>query len=715
MKKATGPRTQGVGKKSAEYDTSQAMTTENNQDPPAPQGSPISREQCANCGATLVEDQRYCLQCGARHGKPRLDFAAFWGSLSPTDGSGERSDARNVNATTEQPRARSTTARQPDAQATGTAAARPSAQDVGVAAGHRRSWWGGASLLGPGAPSRGMVAALAAAVLTVGILAGVALGPGPANSPADSATLAQRALAALVASARSGSPTTTSTSTAATPPPITSEPTPTAATTGNTKDKAKPTSSPNEAGSPSESSSESTTSGSSEGSSKSLRSSGESEKPAPGTPIKLPAIKHVWVIALSGTSFSAALADPTADSYLAKQLVPKGTLLSNYTLSSSSALGNGIALLSGQSVNLDTEQDCPTYSELQPPTVNATTGLAEGVGCVYPATVKTLADELTAGSLTWKAYVQGMQASAPSGTAPAAGAQSDTPTTGPAPPAGASTTTSAGTAAAASDTTTTPSIGTPSGPGPGGSGTSTGTGAQTQPTTGVTCRRPEPGATDPNHTPSPGAPYLTYRNPFVYFGSLLSEGACASNDVDLSQLQASLATPANTPSLSWIAPSACNDGSATPCAPGSPAGLTPVDAFLKEVVPQILATSAYGKEGLIVIVPDSPPASPASAATKPVGALLLSPFVHSGARVAESFNDFSLLKSISLLFGVLPLGHANDQATVSFGATVYGASEKAASAASTAKKAAQAASTQPRRRPLPDLSGPGTPAPHPGG
>ncbi len=93
--------------------------------------------------------------------------------------------------------------------------------------------------------------------------------------------------------------------------------------------------------------------------------------------------------------------------------MPKGTLLSNYTLSSSSALGNGIALLSGQSVNLDTEQNCPTYSALEPPTVNATTGLAEGVGCVYPAAVKTLADELTAGSLTWKAYVQDMEARRP--------------------------------------------------------------------------------------------------------------------------------------------------------------------------------------------------------------------------------------------------------------------------------------------------------------
>src|ERR1700729_733000 len=350
MKKATDPQTQGVGKKSAERKTSQAMTIENNQAQPAPQGSPPPREQCADCGATLVADQRYCLQCGARRGKARLDFAAFWGALSPTGSFGERSGTRNTNATTGQPRERSK----------GVATGQPDTQIGGTAAGQGHGWWAGASFLGAGAPSRGMAAALATGVLAVGLLAGVALGPGPASSPADSATLAQRALAALVASAGSGSHTTTATSTAATPPPITSEPTPTPPATSSTK--GKPKSAPSEAGSSSESSSESTTSGSSEGSSKSLRSSGKSEKTAPGTPIKLPPIKHVWVIALSGTNFSSALADPTADPYLAKQLVPKGTLLSNYTLSSSSALGNGIALLAGQSVNLDTEQNCPTYS-----------------------------------------------------------------------------------------------------------------------------------------------------------------------------------------------------------------------------------------------------------------------------------------------------------------------------------------------------------------
>ncbi|HEY5286585.1 MAG TPA: hypothetical protein VIJ50_05730 [Solirubrobacteraceae bacterium] len=665
------------------------MTAENNQDQPIPAQGGASREQCEQCAARLVEDQRYCLHCGARRGKPRIDFAVFWGSLSPTDGAGGASGPPRTGSA----------AGQPGGQGTGGVAGQPGARSTD-AAGRQRSWLGGASYPGAGAPSRGMATGLAAAVLAVGILAGVALGPGPTSSPADSATLAQRALAALVARAGSGSQTATSTdNTAATaPPPLTSEPTPDPAPTSSSHSKAKSAPASSETSATAEGPGESTTSGSPEGSSKPSKGSGKSEKTAPGTPIKLPPIKHVWVISLSSTSFGAALASPSADPYLAKQLVPKGTLLSNYTLSSSSALPNGIALLSGQSVNLDTEQNCPTYSALEPPTVNATTGLAEGVGCVYPAAVKTLADELSAGSLTWKAYVQDMEEGAPaSGSAPGAGTQSGTSATQGA-------TSQAADAPSASQTSG--SVGT----------TGTPPGTQTQPTTAVTCRRPELGTPDPNHTPAPGDPYLTYRNPFVYFDSLLGEGACASNDVDLSQLQASLATPADTPSLSWIVPSACNDGSAAPCAPGSAAGLAPADAFLKEVVPQILATSAYSKEGLIVIVPDSPPASPpASVTSKPVGALLLSPFVHSGKRVSESFNDFSLSKSISLLFGVLPLGHAGDQTTVPFGATVYGASGKAASAASTAKKAAQAASTQPRRRAPLDLSGSGTHASHPGG
>jgi hypothetical protein len=545
-------------------------------------------KQCAECDTTLVEDQRYCLQCGARRGQPRIDFTAFWRPLSLTDGhnrAGRRNESEGATTTS------------------------------------NRFW------LGTNSHSRRVAAALAAGVLAVGIVAGAALGPAPASSPADSSTLAQQAVAALVARASSG--TQASPPTSASVSPTKSETTKTSvASVPAHKAKAKQPEASGEASAPppSESSSSSEApsgSPSSEGTSAEgtpSKGSSESEKTAAGTPIKLPPIKHVWLIALSNQSFASALAQSQTDPYLTKQLLPKGTLLSGYTLSASSALANGIALISGQGVNLNTEQNCPSFLELQPPTVSAANGLAEGVGCVYPQAVKTLPDGLTAAGLTWRAYVQGMESAQAASPTPSAGAPSPTPASAPA---------------------------------------------------GVTCRHPEPGGADPNHAPAPGDPYLTFRNPFVYFHSLLDGGACASGDVDLSRLQGDLATPADTPSLSWIAPSACDDGSSAPCAPGAPAGLGPADSFLKTVVPQILATAAYRKEGLIAIVPDSAPSAAAGAAAKPVGALLISPFVHSGARVPGPLNDFSLLKSLTRLFGVLPLGHANDPSAVSFGASVY--------------------------------------------
>jgi hypothetical protein len=505
---------------------------------------------------------------------------------------------------------------------------------------------------------------LAAVVLAGGVLAGGALGPGPASSLAGNSTILERALAALAARAGSGSISPTTPTTEST----TTQVAPATKSIGKGAAASSATGSSGETSSH-EQSSEGQTSEESSSEESSSESSGKGEKASSTAPIKQPPIKHMWVIALSGQDFRAALAQSkTTDPYLATRLVPKGVLLDDYTLTAPSELGNGIALLSGQGVNLDTEHNCPTYSELQPPTINATTGLAEGVGCVYPTTVKTLADEVTEGGLTWKAYIQSMSpASTPGASTQVTGA---TPTT-------------AQTLSAQTPTGQTPSAQTPA---------------------NLTCRHPELGTTDPNHTPLPGDPYVTASNPFVYFHSLLDTGACASEDIDESALLTDLASPANIPNLSWIVPSACDNGSATPCSPDPSAGLEPADGFLKEVVPKILATAAYREGGLIAIVPTSPPASSASAATEPVGALLISPFVHAGTRVSESFNDFSLLKSLSRLFGVLPLGHANDPGAVSFGATVYSTTEKAAQAASQARG---------HRSPVTGIDG--GPEPHAGG
>src|ERR1700733_12540224 len=34
------------------------------------------RDRCVNCGAPLASDQRYCVNCGERRGKPRFALAA---------------------------------------------------------------------------------------------------------------------------------------------------------------------------------------------------------------------------------------------------------------------------------------------------------------------------------------------------------------------------------------------------------------------------------------------------------------------------------------------------------------------------------------------------------------------------------------------------------------------------------------------------------------
>ncbi|MDX6701186.1 MAG: hypothetical protein QOF26_1412, partial [Baekduia sp.] len=120
---------------------------------------------CGQCGAPLAGDQRYCLECGARHGAPRVDPFATLGFSS------ERPDA------VESPR--------------------PAA---------RRT------------PSPRISAALAAATLVAGGLIGAALGPGPAPSVA---AAPQRLVALVVAGASATKATTPDPTSDATPPPVT--------------------------------------------------------------------------------------------------------------------------------------------------------------------------------------------------------------------------------------------------------------------------------------------------------------------------------------------------------------------------------------------------------------------------------------------------------------------------------------------------------------
>ncbi|MCW3019985.1 MAG: phosphoesterase, partial [Solirubrobacterales bacterium] len=210
------------------------------------------------------------------------------------------------------------------------------------------------------------------------------------------------------------------------------------------------------------------------------------------------------------------------------------------------------------------------------------------------------------------------------------------------------------------------------------------------------CAHPALAQADPTamQSASTGA-YATFRNPFVYFDSILQSPACASDDVGLAGLKSDLAAATRTPNLTYIVPDRCDDGNPTPCTAGAPAGLAPADTFLKQVVPQILASKAYRENGLLVISVDEAPSSgefadSSSCCGQPlfpnapartlggaprggggVGALLLSPYVKGGTTSQEPFNHFSLLRTIEDLFGLKHLGYAGLSAVKSFEPSMF--------------------------------------------
>ncbi len=218
----------------------------------------------------------------------------------------------------------------------------------------------------------------------------------------------------------------------------------------------------------------------------------------------------------------------------------------------------------------------------------------------------------------------------------------------------------------------------------------------------ATCRHPALGASDPGPTLEPGDFYETWRNPFVYFHSVIDKPTCAQDDVGLDQLAADLKSAKTTPTVSYIVPSVCNDGGPQPCDEGASPGPATAEDFLKTVVPEIQASAAYKKEGGLIAItsaqapqtgpkPDPTaccvtpvypnlPAEPPPTSTGPVkatggggrvGLLLLSPYVKPGTQSETYFNHYSLLLSIEELFELEHLGYSSDPGAVGFDVTIY--------------------------------------------
>jgi phosphatidylinositol-3-phosphatase len=241
---------------------------------------------------------------------------------------------------------------------------------------------------------------------------------------------------------------------------------------------------------------------------------------------------------LSSQGYKQAFVTSKGHPYLAKTLRAQGELLNDYYGVTSSPLANEIGLISGQGPTPQTAANCPVFNTLAPAKKGPRSQVL-GDGCSYPSTTPTLVNELTKTHDTWKGYIQGIDAG-PKGQLKA-------------------------------------------------------------------CRHPVFGAADPGQVTSTKAAYVTWTNPFVYFGSVTGDGKCATQDVGTDQLAKDLKNVSTTPAFSYIAPNPCDNGSDQPCAPGAPAGLEASDAFLKSIVPEIQKSPAFRQDGLLMITFDHAP------------------------------------------------------------------------------------------------------------
>jgi phosphatidylinositol-3-phosphatase len=354
--------------------------------------------------------------------------------------------------------------------------------------------------------------------------------------------------------------------------------------------------------------------------------------------LKLPAIKHVWNIVLENEDYASTFGAPSADPYLATTLPAEGALLENYYGIGHESNDNYIALISGQPPNPENQADCQLFSTFVPSVV--VNGIEDSAGCVYPSSIETIGNQLTAKGLPWKAYEEDM---------------GNDPTRESAACGHPTLNTIDGTQEAVA-----------------GDGYAT------------------------RHDP------FVYFESVISNQSYCDEHVVAMGSstgvMPASALPGEtglvkdLKSASSTPAYSFITPNLCDDGHDYPCTneTGGASALADIDTFLHTWIPIITASPAYKQGGLIEITFDESdgaqsdstaccnetpgPASPLPGITGPgggrIGAVLISPFIKPGTVSTTPYNHYSTLATDETIFGLSRLGEA---ATVSstFGADVF--------------------------------------------
>ncbi len=150
-------------------------------------------------------------------------------------------------------------------------------------------------------------------------------------------------------------------------------------------------------------------------------------------------------------------------------------------------------------------------------------------------------------------------------------------------------------------------------------------------------------------------PYMQKHDPFIYYDDIRTNGArCAAHVVPFTQLSSDLSA-GTVPNFAWITPNMCND--MHDCSIGTG------DAWLANVVPGILASSAFTNGGVLFITWDEGSSSAGccgNAFGGQVATLVIAPNTVAGLRSTTNETHYSLLRTIEDSWGLSPLGQANN-------------------------------------------------------
>ncbi|HEU5336196.1 MAG TPA: alkaline phosphatase family protein, partial [Terriglobales bacterium] len=141
-------------------------------------------------------------------------------------------------------------------------------------------------------------------------------------------------------------------------------------------------------------------------------------------------------------------------------------------------------------------------------------------------------------------------------------------------------------------------------------------------------------------------PYMEHHNPFSYFSDVRNSSAQLQNLVPFTQFSADLANN-QLPNFSYIVPNAKDDAHDCPngtsnCSDG--VRLSAADSWLKTNIAPLLASSAFQKDGLLVIVFDESFDIDAANGGGHVPMLVISPRAKSGYQSRTFFQHQSTLR-----------------------------------------------------------------------